>query len=205
MSACPTIRRLLPQSVDRELSPRASLAVARHLSDCTACRIVLARERRLAGILEAFEDSLPVDGQFVADVMASLPEQPPARRKQSGGLRIVVLAGLVALGLGSLTQGALALSGPQLLPGLPRLSYEGLASLAQGVVSALQLLLGAAAKISSVVSLDAPSLPGFILAGQALATTAFAALAATASAVLVTRRYLAGTSSPRALIRSLRS
>jgi predicted anti-sigma-YlaC factor YlaD len=54
------------------------MRVARHLSDCTACRIVLAREHRLAEMLEEkLDDPLQLGEDFVQAVMARLPQEPP--------------------------------------------------------------------------------------------------------------------------------
>jgi len=75
---CDTIRPLLPRVADGEAGPAEAIQVGRHLPDCTACRILLARERRLASMLEEeLEDSLPVGEDFLQGVMATLPLEPP--------------------------------------------------------------------------------------------------------------------------------
>lgn len=77
---CAAIRPLLYRVAEGEADPDEALRTARHLGDCTACRILLARERRLAELLEGeIEDRLPVDEGFVRMVMANLPHEPPRR------------------------------------------------------------------------------------------------------------------------------
>ena len=78
MSGCDQIRPLLYQYLEREAEPAEAMTVASHLSDCTACKILLARKRRLARMLEeGLEDSIPVGDDFVRSVMATLPDGPP--------------------------------------------------------------------------------------------------------------------------------
>ena len=52
MSRCEEIRPLLYRVAEGETDPDEAMRTARHLSDCTSCRILLARERRLARMLE---------------------------------------------------------------------------------------------------------------------------------------------------------
>jgi predicted anti-sigma-YlaC factor YlaD len=82
MSSCERIRPLLYRVAECEADPEESMRTARHLSKCTACRIVLAREARLARMLEEdLCDSLPVGEDFVRAVMASLPADPAWRER----------------------------------------------------------------------------------------------------------------------------
>jgi hypothetical protein len=61
-----------------EAGPQDAMLTARHVSDCTACRILLARERRLAAVLDGgLEDHLGVGEEFLESVMAHLPLGPP--------------------------------------------------------------------------------------------------------------------------------
>jgi len=94
MSPCETIRSLLGRYSEGEATPAQAMRVARHLSDCTACRIQLARERRLAEMLsEGLQDHLPVGEEFLRSVMATVPQGPPPvagrgstrRRQQARG------------------------------------------------------------------------------------------------------------------------
>ena len=73
MASCRSIRPILSRVIDGEVSPEDSLRVARHLPACTACRIVLARERRLARMLEAL-DHWPVNVALFAKGNTVSPE-----------------------------------------------------------------------------------------------------------------------------------
>jgi predicted anti-sigma-YlaC factor YlaD len=79
MVDCDRVRPLLFRFHEGEASPEEAMLVARHLSDCTGCRILLARENRLAKILAEEMDDLPVGEDFVRSVMATLPNEPPPR------------------------------------------------------------------------------------------------------------------------------
>src|SRR5262245_47705938 len=83
------------------MRPREALQVARHVTECTGCRIVLARERRLAETLEGWSDAwgrLPIDESFVDRVMAELPPPAPPsamsspRERRRRGLRLLTLS-----------------------------------------------------------------------------------------------------------------
>ena len=72
MSHCDAFAPLLSGVAEGESSPDEAMRTARHLSYCTACRITLARERRLAAILEnGLEDSLQVGEDFVLECARS--------------------------------------------------------------------------------------------------------------------------------------
>src|SRR4029079_17425550 len=58
-SACSECRPLLFRVAEGEADPDEALRVARHLPTCTTCRIVLAREIRLARVLESLDDAIP--------------------------------------------------------------------------------------------------------------------------------------------------
>lgn len=103
MADCNQIRPLLYPYLEREAGPAEAMDVASHVSGCTACKILMARKRRLARMLEeGLEDSIPVGDDFVTSVMATLPEGPPPRTPAPGrkrGLKLAVWAGLLlALG-----------------------------------------------------------------------------------------------------------
>jgi len=83
-----------------ELNPDEAMRGARHVSGCTPCRILLARERRLARMLEqGLGDPLHVGDEFVESVMARLPQEPPSRLRRSGkaARRLLRLTGLAVL------------------------------------------------------------------------------------------------------------
>jgi len=78
---CHEVRPLLHGVAYHEAGPRDAILAARHVSDCTACRILLARERRLATMLDdGFEDHVSVGDEFLQTVMAQLPHGPPPAR-----------------------------------------------------------------------------------------------------------------------------
>ncbi len=99
MTPCASIRPLLTRYADGELSPDEAIRVGRHLPGCTACRIHLAREGRLAELLSGGLDDLPVADDFAESVMATLPQGPPPRRSRRPrrGLKLASLFGLIAL------------------------------------------------------------------------------------------------------------
>ena len=102
MSHCDAFAPLLSRVAEGEASPDEAMRTARHLSDCTACRIILARERRLAAILEnGLEDSLQVGEDFVRAVMDNLPTEPPKperlNKKKRRTLKLACLVGLLSL------------------------------------------------------------------------------------------------------------
>ena len=104
MAGCAQIRPLLYPYLEREAGPGEAMDVASHLSDCTACKILLARKRRLGRMLEeGLEDSIPVGEDFVRSVMATLPDGPPPptpRSARKRGLKLAVWIGLaLATGL----------------------------------------------------------------------------------------------------------
>ncbi len=84
-------RRIVPslyRVAEGEAAPDEALRVARHLGDCTACRIVLARVRRLAAMLDQGLDDPPAVGdEFVATVMDNLPQGPPPAARRRGRTR----------------------------------------------------------------------------------------------------------------------
>jgi anti-sigma factor RsiW len=82
MKSCRDVRPCLYRVAEGEASPDEAMRTARHLSDCTACRILLARELRLASMLESgLADRVPVGEEFLRSVMNSLPSGPPPKRK----------------------------------------------------------------------------------------------------------------------------
>ena len=90
---CRRVRPLLSRYSEREANPLDAMQVALHLPDCTACRIVLARERRLAEMLAGELDDLPVGEDFLRQVMATLPQDPPVSPKHRRRARGLALTG----------------------------------------------------------------------------------------------------------------
>jgi predicted anti-sigma-YlaC factor YlaD len=99
--SCDELSPLFGRIVDGEATPEEALLAAQHLSDCTSCRIILAREQRLAAILEqGMEDPLQVSESFVTEVMARLPQDPPPppkRKSKRRNLKLASFAGLVGV------------------------------------------------------------------------------------------------------------
>lgn len=110
MSACEQLRAALLRAVDGDASPEEALAVGKHLTDCTVCRIVLARERRLAVAIDGLEDPIDVDDSFLRTVMATLPAEPPRRRRERRGLRLAGFVG-AAVALSAALQALSAVRG----------------------------------------------------------------------------------------------
>jgi len=98
MKDCAPIRPLLYDVAEGEATPRETMIVARHLTECTACRILLARERRLAQMLEKELQDAQVEEGFVHCVMDRLPDCPPPpkpARKARRGLRLAAIGGMI--------------------------------------------------------------------------------------------------------------
>lgn len=169
MATCRTIRAILPRAAEGDLSPSESLTLARHLPRCTACRILLARERRLAEMLDGIEDTLPVDNDFASSVMGALPEGPPPARASAlvrarrRGLRIAGFVGLVGLGTAIFSQLARLGPGRGPLPGLPHFTLEGMDSLLEifgGLVRLVMLVV-----MQAGAGLE-PTLPSWVGVGN---------------------------------------
>ena len=141
---CERIRPLLFPYIEREAEPAEAMLVAEHLTGCTACKILIARKRHLARMLEnGLEDRIPVGEEFVRSVMATLPEGPPPAAPKSRRKRHLKLAGTIAVLLGVAPAVAGRLPGdPRALLGLdlPALagggSYETALELARGTAGA---------------------------------------------------------------------
>lgn len=141
-------RRLLPlivRSVDFDLEPDEALRLARHLATCTACRIVSARESRLAEMLDGAYDAILVDESFFGAVMASLPDRPvrpgvavSRKDRWHRGLRLAAWGAIAALGAGLAARALPSLSLDVAAPAMPRFTPDD----ADGLIS----LIGSAAQ-----------------------------------------------------------
>lgn len=153
MSACDQIRSLLDGVIDGESKPRDSFLAARHLSSCTACRILLARKRRLTQMLEEELHDIPVGEDFLHSVMDALPSTLPVRRarRRRHGLKLAVLAMFALPGLEGLLRGLAAGA-----PTAPRLalpafdSFAGSPSL-EGATELLRWAVLAAQSLSQLL------------------------------------------------------
>jgi hypothetical protein len=193
MSSCDAIRPLLSHVAEREVGPGEAMSVARHLADCTACKILLAREHRLARMLEQDLQDLPVGEEFVQSVMATLPQgPPPGRRKHEKrrGLRLASFAGF--LGAGALFASQFLPSG---LPegarlGLPVLDFDAAGQSVEGLAGLVRL---AAVALETVADLPfdalrfvwSPELLVAAVSATAIAAAAGSALIALAAGTLV--------------------
>ena len=86
--SCDDLSGLLARVAEGEATPDEALAVGRHVHDCTACRIRLAKERRLAEMVSDLGDPIEVDTSFLDEVMNQLPAAPPRRTGWRRGLRL---------------------------------------------------------------------------------------------------------------------
>ena len=175
---CNAARPLLPRIADGDASPAEAIQIARHLHDCTACRILLAREERLAAILEEeFEDHLLVGEDFLRDVMANLPKEPPPRPRAKKTRRNLKLAGSAGLLLGLAAMGSRGVDfAATHLPtlALPRLDAE----VGEG---GFEAMLGLSRVLLAVAEFIARHLPAVELSPISLGSLLAAALIATAA------------------------
>ena len=192
MRSCDAIRPLLSHVAEGEVGPGEAMSVARHIADCTACKIVLAREHRLARMLEQDLQDLPVGEEFVQSVMATLPQGPPPGRKKGEkrrGLRLASFAGF--LGAGALFVSQFL---PSRLPGgarlgLPTLDLEAASQSVEGLAGLVRLAavaLQAAADLpSAALHLGwSPELLAAAAAAMTVACGAGSALVALAAGTL---------------------
>jgi hypothetical protein len=145
MIGCRRIRTWIVRSVDFDLEPAEALRMARHLETCTACRIVLARETRLAQMLDGADDACAVDESFFDAVMASLPDRPvrPAvevsrRTRMHRGLRLAVWGAIAALGAGFVSRALTSLHLDVAAPAMPRFTPDDTDGLISVIGSAAQ-------------------------------------------------------------------
>ena len=185
MNGCEDFLRLLNGVAEGEATPDEAMRVAHHAGECTGCRIVLARERRLARMLVEDLTDLTVGDEFVQGVMSVLPEGPPPKRSKRAW-RGLKLASFIAL-LGStlpLAARQLALAGGA-APGsrLPRMDLESGEGIVNGVAAMVRFAAMALESVGSWMPLHlTPTSLGFGL----LAAVIFGTLAtlATASSVV---------------------
>jgi hypothetical protein len=151
---------------DGEALPQEALIIGQHLPSCTACRILLFRERRLKELLEReLPDRLPVGEEFVDAVMAALPQDPPPRTPQRSrrlrGIRLASWAGAaLLLPLGAVSRGRL----PQATPALP--------TWPPGDLSLVDATAGAVNRLAAVALKGLPSAPGWESTAWGLTATA---------------------------------
>ena len=191
MSACRRAHPLIVRSVEGELAPQDALRLARHVEACTACRILLARERRLAQVLDGLDDVFAVDASFFDAAMASLPDRPqPAeataslRDRLRRGLRLAGLAAAVVGGGGLAARFLPFLRFDLAAPAMPRFAGDETGWLSF-VGSAAQWVRMTAQTVSwSIPSGAVAGKLALALAVEAVLVGAAVALAMSAAAVL---------------------
>jgi len=183
MSDCRPLRPLLSRVADGEASPDEAIRMARHLSDCTACRIHVARERRLALMLEeGLDDPLHVGEEFVREVMRNIPQEPPPRPAKKRR-RFLKLAGFVALLATGPLAAARALRFEEFGTRLPALSDPDLTA----VERLLSALTGVVRSLPVALDSLSTSLPSFH------ATVGFLSMATLVAAAAIVALGCAGT------------
>jgi predicted anti-sigma-YlaC factor YlaD len=198
MADCERIRPLLFPYIEREAAPAEAMLVADHLTGCTACKILIARKRRLARMLDrGLVDRIPVGEEFVRSVMATLPEGPPPSNRKARNKRHLRIAGTVGvfLGLASAATGGLPGASPSLGLGWPSLgshaagaAYGSVLELASASLAAVAAWLGGVPfDLSVAVPSHGPVAGMAALALGALAV-ASGALAFAAGSILGSRR-----------------
>lgn len=187
---CEHVRPSLFRVAEGEAAPAESLRVARHVPDCTACRILLAREQRLHEMLEDMEDPVDLDERFLDDVMSAISRGPvPKRRRRHWpvAVKLAILAGIVLVGSAIVSRVApnfvssWTASVPSIEPDTPDGAYGSAAGLAR----LLLVMLDRMAVAPPTLSLGWPAVAlGSVLPAVALtlALAAFLAFAAARSA-----------------------
>lgn len=136
-SACQSVRPGLSRVAEGEATPREALAAAHHTECCTACRILLARDRRLVEMLEGALPEIEVDEDFVDRVMRRLPRgRPPRRRRWI--LKVAGLGILAGMALSTVSGRWLPVGGSLHEPWLPAIAPEA----AEGTLRGFDLLRG---------------------------------------------------------------
>jgi hypothetical protein len=200
MASCESIRPLLFKVSEQEASPREAMRVASHLAGCTGCKILLARERRLARMLEVDLLDIPVSDDFFHSVMASLPSDPPPaaagedkpeKKKDRNGMRLAGLAGLI--GAGTLLASRLVIfqGRPGLFSSLPPGDFETAQSSLEGLVGIVKMAAVALEGATSGMGFDTPFISGGLgLIGGLAALLLLLAGASSTLVALVARSWV---------------
>ena len=155
MATCDTVRSLLGRVAEGEATPDEAMRSARHVSGCTACKILLAREHRLAEMLEQnLEDPLTVGEDFVEAVMANLPNDPPPAPRPKRARRALKLACFLLM---LITLPALRSAGP--LEAIPPPGIHTSAPLSMPAVENAETMFALGSSLISVVSIAGRNLP----------------------------------------------
>lgn len=194
MAKCERIKPLLYRVAERDAAPEEAMRVARHLPDCTTCRILLARERRLASMLEQDLEDLPADEEFVRAVMETLPAEPlpapPTAKKNWRGLKLASLAALLYGGLLALSRGGVAPGHAGPGPSLPSLDPQSAPGAGDSLLQLVYLAVAAVRSVATQLPLDLPPLVGLFQGLLILGTATGAALLAGSTLLAVAARSL---------------
>ncbi len=181
---CHDLRPVFSRVVEREASPDDALRLARHIPDCTACRILLAREVHLARVLDALDDSIPVEEGFLESVMRSLPHgPPPAPRRKGHGLKVAGLAAAL-LGGGAVARLAILLAGGRLATLSPRVDVADTEHFLEALAGIARVAWMVLDRASANLAPDLPALHFY-------ARTGLAAVILGAAAVLTLSTFVA--------------
>lgn len=183
MDGCREFRALLFRVTEGEAGPDEAFRVARHLPDCTACRILFAREGRLARMLDGLGDAIPVDEAFLEDVMRALPRTAPAPPRRAAprarrGLKLAGLFATMAVGAGTTIYLARLLGAARFVPSLPRPRVDDLAGLTDGAADAFRLAVAVLDRAGTEL---APVLPAIHFGARIAVVAAVPALVAVAA------------------------
>jgi len=196
MASCESMRPLLFKVAEREVNPREAMRAARHLAGCTACKILLARERRLARMLEVDLQDIPVGEDFFQSVMASIPQEPPPapaenKKKNRNGIKLAGIAGLIGAGALLASRAALLQGRPGLLTSLPSTDFEAAHGSLEGLFDVARLLLVSLQGMTAGVGFETPLLAGNLgLLGGAAAAVLLLLGAGSALFALIARCWV---------------
>ncbi len=155
---CAEYRPAIGRCVEGETTPAEALQLARHLSDCTACRIVLAREIRLVRMLDGLDDSIAVEEGFLRTVMRSLPAgPPPASNARRGGLKLAGFSGALALAVAGAWRLAAFLAGRH-APLVPRWEFPDVERLLEALGGVAGVVWAVLDRVGAHTLFEAPVL-----------------------------------------------
>ena len=180
---------MLSRLAEGEAAPDEALRLARHLPDCTACRILLASEVRLAGMLDGLDDSIAVEEGFLQRVMDSLPaDPPPVARRRWSGLKLAGFAGaLLVVGAAASRLAALFADG-RLVPLVPRIEIANTEHLLEALAGVARLVGMVLDRVGANLAPDLPTLHLYARIGLAALLPAAAALLTVSTLVALLAR-----------------
>lgn len=163
MDGCNESRDLMFRVAEGEADPDEALRVARHLPTCTTCRILLAREIRLARVLESLDDAIPVEEAFLDEVMRALPAEPTRTRAAlrpalRSGLKLAGLVGIVTLGAAGAARLTQILATTELRSPLARLQARDLEGFLATAAGAARMAFALVDRMSAGLVVDFPPL-----------------------------------------------